>query len=88
LVNIFAGITRCDIIAYGMIQAILQVGIKKPIVLRLKGTNIDQARQIISDSGFNMFFTENLEEAAERVVKMSEILRMARDIKVNIALSS
>lgn len=88
LVNIFAGITRCDIIAYGMIQAILQVGIRKPIVLRLKGTNIQQARQIIQDSGFNMFFTENLEEAAERAVKMAQILKMAKEIKVNISLTS
>lgn len=88
LVNIFAGITRCDIIALGMIQAILQVGIRKPIVLRLKGTNIQQARQIIQDSGFNMFFTENLEEAAQRAVKMAQILKMAKEIKVNISLTS
>ena len=91
---------RCDIIALGMIQAILQVGIRKPIVLRLKGTNIEQvlidrqtwlnlkAKQIISDSGFNMFFTENLEEAAERAVKMAQILKMAKEIKVNISLTS
>jgi len=88
LVNIFAGIVRCDIIALGIIQAISEVGIKKPIVLRLKGTNIDEAKKLISDSGFNLFFTEDLEIAAERAVKMSEILRMAKEIKVNISLTS
>lgn len=44
---------------------------KKPIVLRMKGTNIEEARQIISDSGFNLFFTEDLEEAAIKAVKIT-----------------
>jgi len=88
LVNIFAGIVRCDIIAIGIIQAITEVGIKKPIVLRLKGTKIEEARKMIIDSGFNLFFTEDLEEAAERAVKMAQILRMAKEIKVNISLTS
>jgi len=43
---------------------------------------------MIQDSGFNLFFTEDVEEAAERAVKMSEILRMAKEIKVNISLTS
>jgi succinyl-CoA synthetase beta subunit len=44
----------------------------------MKGTNIEEAKQIISDSGFNLFTIENLEEAATKVVKMAEILKMAR----------
>lgn len=44
----------------------------------MKGTNIDQAKEIISDSGFNLFITEDLEEAAKKVAKMAEILKMAR----------
>jgi len=88
LVNIFAGIAKCDIIALGMINAVTKLGMKKPIVLRLKGTNIEQARQIIHDSGFNMFFTENLDEAAERAVTMSAIMKMAKDIHINVSLTS
>lgn len=51
---------------------------KKPIVLRMKGTNIEEAQKIIADSGFNMVLTEDLEEAAIKAVKMAEILKMAR----------
>lgn len=60
LVNIFAGIARADIIALGLIKGIMETGMKKPIVLRMKGTNIEEAKQIISDSGFNLFLTEDL----------------------------
>lgn len=71
-------IFRADIIALGLIKGVSALGMKKPIVLRMKGTNIDLAKQIISDSGFNMCITEDLEEAATKVVKMAEILKMAR----------
>ncbi|KAL4464676.1 hypothetical protein ABPG74_011237 [Tetrahymena malaccensis] len=87
-VNIFAGITRCDIICLGLIRALSELGMKKPIVLRLKGTNVDEAKQIIQDSGFNMLVTEDLSEAAEKAVKMAAILRMARDARINILLTS
>jgi succinyl-CoA synthetase beta subunit len=49
----------------------METGMKKPIVLRMKGTNIEEAKQIISDSGFNLFLTEDLEEAATKAVKMA-----------------
>lgn len=86
LVNIFAGIARADIIALGLIKGVMETGMKKPIVLRMKGTNIEEAKQIISDSGFNLFLTEDLEEAAIKVVKMAEILKMAREAKLNVSL--
>ena len=76
--NIFAGIARADIIALGLIKGINALGMKKPIVLRMKGTNIEEAQKIIADSGFNMVLTEDLEEAAIKAVKMAEILKMAR----------
>lgn len=75
--NIFF-IGRADVIALGLIKGVSALGMKKPIVLRMKGTNIDQAKEIISDSGFNLFITEDLEEAAKKVAKMAEILKMAR----------
>lgn len=51
---------------------------KKPIVLRLKGTMVDEAKKLIEESGFNMIFTEDLDDAAEKAVKMAAILKMAR----------
>lgn len=61
---------------------------KTPIVLRLKGTNYDKAKQLILDSGFNMFFTDDLDEAAEKAVKMASIIRMAKEANINISLTS
>jgi hypothetical protein len=77
---------RADVIALGLIKGVSALGMKKPIVLRMKGTNIDQAKEIISDSGFNLFITEDLEEAATKAVKMAEILRLAREAKLNVSL--
>ena len=59
---------------------------KKAIVLRMKGTNIEEAQDIIANSGFNMVLTEDLEEAATKAVKMAEILKMARDARLNVSL--
>ena len=65
-------------IALGLIKGINALGMKKPIVLRMKGTNIEEAQEIIQESGFNMVLTEDLEEAATKAVKMADILKMAR----------
>ena len=86
LVNIFAGIARADVIALGLIKGINALGMKKPIVLRMKGTKIDEAHEIIDDSGFNIALTEDLEEAATKVVKMADILKMAREARLNVSL--
>lgn len=59
---------------------------KKPIVLRMKGTNIEEAQQIIADSGFNMVLTEDLDEAATKAVRMADILKMAREARLNVSL--
>ena len=69
---------RADVIALGLIKGISALGMKKPIVLRMKGTKIEEAKEIIADSGFNLFITEDLEEAASKSVKMAQILKMAR----------
>ncbi|EGR29834.1 hypothetical protein IMG5_147630 [Ichthyophthirius multifiliis] len=87
-INIHAGITSCDIIAMAIIKALSEVGIKKPIVLRLKGKNFEQAKQIIYDCGFNILVTEDLIEATDKVIKTAQILRMAREAKININLLS
>jgi len=68
LVNIFAGINRCDWIANGVIKAYKDVGIELPVVVRLSGTNVDAGRKIIEDSGLPIISTNTLAEAAEAAV--------------------
>jgi succinyl-CoA synthetase beta subunit len=67
LVNIFGGIMKCDVIALGLINAAQQLGLKKPIVVRLMGTNVAEAKKLIDNSGFRMLVADDLGEAAERV---------------------
>ncbi len=69
LVNIFGGIMRCDIIAHGIVAAAKEVGVKVPLVVRLQGTNVDEGRRILSESGLNIIAAEKMDEAAEKVVK-------------------
>jgi malate-CoA ligase subunit beta len=68
LVNIFAGINRCDWVAQGVIQAVRDIGIKVPLVVRLAGTNETEGRQIIALSGLPIISAETLAEAAEKSV--------------------
>jgi succinyl-CoA synthetase beta subunit len=87
-VNIFGGINRCDVIVLGLIKALSELGMRKPIVVRLKGTNVEEAKKLISESGFNITLTDDLNKAAEKAVNMAKILRMARDAKINVHLLS
>jgi succinyl-CoA synthetase beta subunit len=68
LVNIFAGINRCDWIAKGVIQAYQEVGINLPVVVRLSGTNVDEGRKIIRESGLPIISANTLSEAADAAV--------------------
>ncbi|SMX43042.1 malate--CoA ligase subunit beta [Maliponia aquimaris] len=68
LVNIFAGINRCDWIAKGVVQAYKEVGITIPVVVRLSGTNVEEGRKIIRDSGLPILSADTLAEAAEAAV--------------------
>lgn len=69
LVNIFAGINRCDWIAEGVVQAIKNIDMKIPLVVRLSGTNVAQGRKIITESNLPIIMAETLAEAAEKVVQ-------------------
>jgi succinyl-CoA synthetase beta subunit len=69
LVNIFGGIMRCDVIAEGVIAAVKDVGIKVPLVVRLEGTNVDLGKKIIRDSGLNVIPADDLDDAAQKIVK-------------------
>jgi succinyl-CoA synthetase beta subunit len=68
LVNIFAGINRCDWVAEGVVQAVQKVGINLPLVVRLAGTNVEAGRRILKESGLPIITANTLAEAADRVV--------------------
>jgi len=68
LVNIFGGIVRCDLIAEGIIQAIQEVGVTVPVVVRLEGTNVNEGKQLLADSGLAITSAGDLGDAATKVV--------------------
>ena len=68
LVNIFGGIMRCDIIAEGVVAAVREVGLKVPLVVRLEGTNVEEGKAILRQSGLNLIAANDLADAAEKVV--------------------
>lgn len=69
LVNIFGGIMKCDIIAEGVIAAVKEVGLQVPLVVRLEGTNVELGKKIITDSGLNVIPADDLDDAAQKIVK-------------------
>jgi len=68
LVNIFGGIMRCDVIAEGVVAASRAVGLKVPLVVRMKGTNEDQGKKILADSGLPIITADTMADAAKQVV--------------------
>ena len=68
LVNIFGGIMRCDVIAEGVVAAVREVGLQVPLVVRLEGTNVDQGKKIIDESGLNVISADDLDDAAQKIV--------------------
>ena len=71
LVNIFGGIVRCDVIAEGIVQAVQTVGVSLPVIVRLEGTNADQARRILAASGLAITPAKDLTDAATKAVKLA-----------------
>jgi len=69
LVNIFGGIMRCDVIAEGVVAAAKEVDLNVPLVVRLEGTNVEQGKQIMADSGLPIISGDDLGDAAEKIVK-------------------
>lgn len=68
LVNIFGGIMKCDIIAAGVVGAVKAVGLKVPLVVRLEGTNVEEGKKIIRESGLNVLPADDLDDAAQKIV--------------------
>ena len=69
LVNIFGGIMRCDVIAEGVVAAVKEVGLEVPLVVRLEGTKVAEGKAIINDSGLNVIAADDLDDAAQKIVK-------------------
>lgn len=69
-VNIFGGIMRCDVIAEGIVEAVKEVELKLPLVVRLEGTNVDQGKQILEESGLAIEPARTMAEGAQKIVKL------------------
>jgi succinyl-CoA synthetase beta subunit len=72
LINIFGGIVRCDVIATGIIQAVREVGVQVPVIVRLEGTHADQGRALLAQSGLAILAAESLTHAAELAVEQAQ----------------
>jgi succinyl-CoA synthetase beta subunit len=71
LINIFGGILRCDVLAEGVIAAVKELGVPVPIVIRMEGTNVEQGKQMLKDSGLNFTTADAMDEAAQKVVALA-----------------
>jgi succinyl-CoA synthetase beta subunit len=71
LINIFGGILRCDTLATGVLAAARDLDVKVPIVIRMEGTNVQEGRRILKESGFNFTVAEGMRDAAEKVVRLA-----------------
>jgi len=69
LVNIFGGIMRCDVIATGVVQAAADISLNVPLVVRLEGTKVEEGKAIINESGLNVIAADDLDDAAQKIVK-------------------
>jgi succinyl-CoA synthetase beta subunit len=71
LINIFGGILRCDVLAQGVIAAVQELGVRVPIVIRMEGTNVEEGKQLLRESGLNFTTADSMDEAASRVVTLA-----------------
>ncbi|XP_023246294.1 succinate--CoA ligase [ADP-forming] subunit beta, mitochondrial [Copidosoma floridanum] len=84
LVNIFGGIMRCDVIAEGIIAATKELDLKIPVVVRLQGTNVDEAKALIANAGLKIVPVDDLDEAARVAVKLSTIVKLAQSANLSV----
>ncbi|KAI9019517.1 hypothetical protein CLU79DRAFT_757625 [Phycomyces nitens] len=86
-VNIFGGIMRCDIIAEGIIAAAKDLDLKIPLIVRLQGTKVDEAKKLIAESQLRIFAVDELDAAAKKAVGLSNIVSLAREAKVDVSFN-
>ncbi|MCX6592579.1 MAG: ADP-forming succinate--CoA ligase subunit beta [Acidobacteria bacterium] len=72
LINIFGGILRCDVLATGVVNAARELGFKIPVVVRMEGTNVEEGKKILVESGFNFMVADGMKDAAEKVVAVAQ----------------
>jgi succinyl-CoA synthetase beta subunit len=75
-VNIFGGIVRCDAIAQGLISVVSEMNLRTPVIARLQGTNNEAAHKLINESGLKIFSIDDLQDAAEKAVQFSQMVKM------------
>jgi len=84
-VNIFGGIARCDTIALGLIMAVAKVsGRQKPVVVRLEGTRMDEARKLVEESGYRIIWATDMQDGARKAARIAKISDMAAEMGVNV----
>jgi succinyl-CoA synthetase beta subunit len=71
LINIFGGILRCDVLAQGVIAAVKELGVPVPIVIRMEGTNVDEGKRMLKDSGLNFTTADSMGDAAQQAVALA-----------------
>jgi succinyl-CoA synthetase beta subunit len=71
LINIFGGILRCDVLAQGVIAAVTELGVRVPIVIRMEGTNVEEGKRLLRESGLNFSTADSMGEAADTVVSLA-----------------
>jgi succinyl-CoA synthetase beta subunit len=71
LINIFGGILRCDVLAQGVIAAVTELGVRVPIVVRMEGTNVEEGKKMLRESGLSFTTADSMGEAAEKVVALA-----------------
>ena len=71
LINIFGGILRCDVLAQGVIAAVKELGVPVPIVIRMEGTNVEEGKRLLKESGMNFTTADSMGEAASTVVRLA-----------------
>jgi succinyl-CoA synthetase beta subunit len=71
LINIFGGILRCDVLAQGVIAAVKELGVPVPIVIRMEGTNVEEGKRLLKESGMNFATADSMDEAANKVVQLA-----------------
>jgi len=85
LINIFGGIMKCDIIALGLVAAVKELGIKIPLVVRLQGTNVEQAKKIMEESYLKLISSDDLDDAAKKAVRVAEIVSLAEKAELGVS---
>lgn len=86
-INILGGIMRCDIIAKGIINATKEVNFKKPLIIRLEGTNQDEAEKLIKESNIKCILCQDMNTAAEKSVAMANIIEIAKKSNINVGFN-